>query len=72
MTNGLNVLAILWVVMRVALVIAAWLALFLIVFLGFLTIPIVILSLFLVAYTVIDLRRLLVRLRGNRSATRKS
>ncbi len=71
MTDEVGALVLLGVIVRVALVIVVWLALFLIVFLGYLTIPIVIVSLFLVAYTMIDLRRVFVRLRRNRRAARK-
>ncbi len=70
MTNELSILTILWVLMRVAIVIAVWLVLFLTVFLGFLTIPIVIVFLFLVVYTMVDLRRAFMRLLGRQGATR--
>ncbi len=46
-----------FVLLRVFVVIVAWILLFLAVFLGFLTIPLVILALFLAAYTAFDLRR---------------
>ncbi len=67
----MGALVLLWVLVRVAVVIVVWLALFLTVFLGYLTIPIVIVSLFVVAYAMIDLRQVLLRLRGDRRATRK-
>ena len=54
------------VFLRVVAVILVWLLLFLAVFLGYLTIPLVILTTFLAVYATLDLRRWLRRLTHRR------
>jgi len=55
--HGLNALIIAWVILRVSLIISLWLVLCLGVFLGYLTIPLVILLAFTLAYVGFGLAR---------------
>lgn len=65
--SRLGPLSPMWIVVRVSVVVALWLLLFLAVFMGYLTIPILLLSTFLVCYSLMGpIGSLLHRLRGGR------
>ncbi len=69
----LRVLSIIWTLLRVALVVAVWGLLFLAVFLGYLTIPVVMLAAFTVALltpgAVRQARRLMHTIRDRKRRT---
>ena len=74
--NGLtqvlvNLIVLVVSLSRVAFIIAIWLAVFIIMFLGYLTIPLVMLTVFMAVYTVFDLRRAIRRTRVRRGTPRR-
>ncbi len=55
--EGLDVLGLAWVLLRVIVIIAVWVVLFLGVFLGYLTIPLLMLTVFFMLLSIPDLTR---------------
>ncbi len=63
-----GLIALAGVLLRVVLIIALWLVVFLFVFLGYMTIPIVLLAVFLAIFTVFDFRAARKRLAARRKS----
>ncbi|MCL5263790.1 MAG: hypothetical protein M1343_01110 [Chloroflexi bacterium] len=64
--RGLDAIGLLWMLVRISLVIFVWILLFLGVFTGYLTISLVLLIAFILAYMALDLRRPIRKLLARR------
>ncbi len=56
--DSLNVALLVWVALRVAAIIAVWLVVFLATFLGYITVPMVFLAVFTLAWAGVEVVRL--------------